>query len=111
MAPGQPQPHLRSDQREDRAGRAEFHCVHGENDDEILIFSVLDMRPVDYITFLISLCDGVGLRYTDYVIPSGTGTRIVSDCASPSFVGTGEDLRDGTSSRRSSPWPRTTGTR
>ncbi len=47
------------------------------------------------ITFLMTLGDGVGLHYTDYVIPSGTGTRIVSYCASPSFVDTGEDLRDG----------------
>ena len=54
----------------------EFHCAHGENND-LLVFTVLDMRPVDYTTIVIPVGEGVAVRYTDYVIPSGEGTRIV----------------------------------
>ncbi|MDJ0923983.1 MAG: DUF2652 domain-containing protein [Acidimicrobiia bacterium] len=69
---------------------AEFHCAHGE-DNEILVFTVLDMKAVDYITIVIPMGDGLGLRYTDYVIPSGTGTRIVSYLAPLFMTETGED--------------------
>lgn len=72
---------------------AEYHCAHGD-DNEVLVFTVLDMRPVDYITIMIPIGDGVGMRYTDYVVPSGTGTRIVT-CAAPAFsIESGEDLPD-----------------
>lgn len=88
----------RTDVIEDGRGRigpgAEYHCVHGENDD-LLVFTVLDMRPVDYITYMIPVGDGMGLRYTDYVIPSGTGTRIVSYGAPLFSTETGEQVSDG----------------
>jgi hypothetical protein len=70
---------------------AEYHCAHGD-DNELLIFTVLDRRPVDYITFMIPMGDGIGMRYTDYVIPSGNGTRILSITAPLFSIDSGEDL-------------------
>ncbi|MEA2000397.1 MAG: DUF2652 domain-containing protein [Actinomycetota bacterium] len=81
---------------------AEYHCAHGENN-EILIFTVLDMKPMDYITFLIPMGNGIGLRYTDYVIPSGTGTRIVSHCAPLFSTETGKDMPDGVLAQMAEP--------
>jgi hypothetical protein len=79
---------------EDYRGRigpgAEYHCAHGE-DNDILVFTVLDMKAVDYVTIVIPVGDGIGLRYTDYVIPSGTGTRIVSYSAPPFMTESGEE--------------------
>ena len=69
---------------------AEYHCAHGEHND-ILVFTVLDMRAVDYITVVIPMGEGMAMRYTDYVIPSGTGTRIVSYSAPLFMTETGED--------------------
>ncbi len=60
---------------------AEYHCAHG--DDNVAVFSVLDLKPLEYVTFLVPAGDGVGLRYTDYVIPSGSGARLVSYAALP----------------------------
>lgn len=71
----------------------EYHCAHGE-DNDILIFTVLDMRPVDYVTWVIPMGEGMAMRYTDYVIPSGTGTRIVSYSAPLFLAETGEDVSD-----------------
>jgi hypothetical protein len=70
---------------------AEYHCAHGE-DNDVAIFTVLDMRPVDYLTILLPLGDGMALRYTDYVLPSGTGTRIVSYAAPVFFTETVEPV-------------------
>lgn len=70
---------------------SEYHCAHGE-DNEIAIFTVLDRRPLDYITFLLPIADGVAMRYTDYVIASGTGTRIVTHVAELHAIETGEPL-------------------
>jgi len=82
---------------EDGRGRigpgAEYHCAHGE-DNDILIFTVLDMKAVDYITIVIPVGDGLALRYTDYVIPSGAGTRIVSYSAPLFVTETGESAPD-----------------
>jgi uncharacterized protein YndB with AHSA1/START domain len=72
---------------------AEYHCAHGENND-VLVFSVLDMRPVDYITMTLPLGDDIAMVYTDYVIPSGSGTRIVSYAAPLMSTTTGETLPD-----------------
>ena len=70
---------------------SEYHCAHGE-DNEIAVFSVLDMKPVDYVTFTLPVGPDIGMRYTDYVIPSENGTRIVT-CAAPLFsVETGDVL-------------------
>ncbi len=70
---------------------AEYHCAHGE-DNDVLVFTVLDMRPVDYITTVFPVGDGVALRQTDYVIPSGTGTQIVSHSAPPFNIDTGDPI-------------------
>jgi hypothetical protein len=72
---------------------AEYHCAHGE-DNDVLVFTVLDMKAVDYVTWVIPTGEGMAARYTDYVIPSGAGTRIVSYYA-PLFVPeTGEPIPD-----------------
>ncbi len=71
---------------------AEYHCAHG--DDELAILTVLDMKPLDYVTIVTSLGDGLGMRYTDYVIPSGVGTRIVTYVAPVFLVESGESLAD-----------------
>jgi uncharacterized protein YndB with AHSA1/START domain len=72
---------------------SEYHCAHGEEND-ILVFTVLDMKAVDYITVVIPMGEGMGLRYTDYVIPSGAGTRVVSYSAPPVMSETGETVPD-----------------
>ena len=56
---------------------AEYHCAHGE-DNDVIVFSVLDLRPVDYITLTIPYGDDAVMVYTDYVVPSGSGTQIVN---------------------------------
>ncbi len=71
----------------------EYHCAHGEGTD-IQIFTVLDMKPMDYVTFVTTMGPGVGMRYTDYVVPSGTGTRIVKKAAPLFSTETGDDLGD-----------------
>ena len=72
---------------------AEYHCAHGE-DNDVVVFSVLDMRPVDYITLTIPFGPDAVMVYTDYVIPSGTGTRIVNHTAPLMSATTGETLPD-----------------
>ena len=70
---------------------SEYHCAHGEHND-ISIFSVLDMKPVEYATFTLPIREGIGMTYTDYVIPSGSGTRIVTHVAPLYSTQTGEPL-------------------
>lgn len=72
---------------------SEYHCAHGE-DNHVSVFTVLDMRPVDYVTFLMPVGDGIAMRYTDYVISSGNGTRIVTQVAPLFEVESGETLPD-----------------
>lgn len=74
---------------------SEYHCAHGDSND-IAIFTVLDMRTVDYVTFLMPVGGEVAMRYTDYVLPSGSGTRIVSHVAPLFNVETGEALPEET---------------
>ena len=70
----------------------EYHCAHG--DDDVQVFTVLDMKAMEYMTLVASPMEGLGMRYTDYLIPSGSGTRLVS-CAAPLFsTDTGEELSD-----------------
>jgi len=76
---------------------SEYHCAHG--DGETQVFTVLDMKPVDYITFMVPLGDGIAMRYTDYVIPSGSGTRLVSYIAPLFSIETGEVLAEETLER------------
>lgn len=77
----------------DRGGRVapgmEYHCVHGDN--ELLVFTVLDNRPVEYLTLMFPVGDGFFLRYTEYVTPSGNGTHLVTHFAVPFDPKTGED--------------------
>ena len=71
---------------------SEFHCAHGE-DNAVSVFSVLDVRPLDYITLLVTPLENTGMRWTDYVVPNGTGTKIVS-CTAPLFaIDSGEPPR------------------
>lgn len=90
----------------DREGRigpgTEYHCAHGE-DSDITIFTVLDMKSVDYVTFVAPVFEGTGVRYTDYVIPSGTGTRVVENVAPMFSTESGEDLSDDALSEMTGP--------
>lgn len=70
---------------------SEYHCAHGEHN-EISIFTVTDIKTLDYVTFVLPVEDGMAMRYTDYVLPSGTGTRIVTYAAPLFNVETGEDV-------------------
>lgn len=69
----------------------EFHCAHGE---EVGILTILDIKPHDYITLLVAPMPGVAIRYTDYVIPSGGGSRVLSCASKPFSPDTGEELTD-----------------
>lgn len=61
--------------QEGRVGAGtEFHCAHG--DGEVSLFTVIDMRPHSYVTFVAEFLDGSFLTYTYYLMPSGTGTRL-----------------------------------
>jgi hypothetical protein len=68
----------------------EYHCAHGGG--EISVFTVLDTRPNEYITMMVPFTQGTAFRYTSYVIPNGTGTRIVTFAAAPTSVDTGETV-------------------
>ena len=70
----------------------EFHCAHG--DDDVSVNTVLDMRTADYMTLLATVGPELGMRYTTYLIPSGTGTRIVSHAAKPFLVETSDAAPD-----------------
>lgn len=72
---------------------AEFHCAHGQ--DELAVFVVLDMRALDYITFLLPMGD-MAMRWTEYLVPSGSGTRVVCVVAPIHWVETGEAVDDQT---------------
>jgi uncharacterized protein YndB with AHSA1/START domain len=64
----------------------EFHCAHG--DGVITLFKVKDMRPHSYITLTVEFAEGSLVKYTYYLIPSGTGTRIFQHAEAPSIDGT-----------------------
>ena len=72
---------------------SEFHCAHGEHND-IAVFSVLDVRPLDYITLLSAIEENVALKWTDYVIPNGTGSKIVSHSQALYHIDSGEPLSE-----------------
>lgn len=59
----------------------EFHCAHGDN--ELVIFTILDMRPYEYITAIMQFTPESVVKYTSYLIPSGSGTRILLCAESP----------------------------
>ena len=66
----------------------EYHCAHGE-DNDVVVFTVLDLRTQQYMTTLMPLMPGVTMRFTDYLVPSGGGTRIVSCVEAPIATETG----------------------
>ncbi|MCL1587349.1 MAG: SRPBCC domain-containing protein, partial [Actinomycetia bacterium] len=67
----------------------EFHCAHGDN--ELVIFTILDMRPYEYITVIMQFTEDSIVKYTTYLIPSGSGTRILLCAEPPKSLG-GEEL-------------------
>jgi hypothetical protein len=52
-----------------------FHRAHGDN--ELAIFTILDMRPYEYITVIVDFIEGSVVKYTTYLIPSGSGTKVL----------------------------------
>lgn len=67
----------------------EFHCAHGDN--ELAIFTILDMRPYEYITVIVDFTEESVVKYTTYLIPSGSGTRILL-CAEAPMTPAGDPL-------------------
>jgi len=59
----------------------EFHCAPGDN--ELAIFTILDMRPYEYITVIVSFTEESVVKYTTYLIPSGSGTRVLQCAEAP----------------------------
>lgn len=59
---------------------SEFHCAHG---DQVAVFTVLDSRPNEYMTLMTPFSEGSSVRYTHYLLPSGTGTKVVTYVARP----------------------------
>ena len=68
----------------------EYHCAHGDN--EISVFTVIDMRPPEYITMMTEFVPGSVVRYTHYLLASGAGTRVITCAAPPASIETGETL-------------------
>lgn len=60
----------------------EYHCAHGE---EINVFAVVDSRPGEYMTMTAPFIEGSAFLYTTYLIPSGSGTRVVTYLAAPTW--------------------------
>jgi uncharacterized protein YndB with AHSA1/START domain len=71
------------------AAGTEFHCAHGDN--ELVVFTILDMRPYEYITVLMQFTEESIVKYTTYLIPSGSGTRLLV-CAEAPTTPAGEAL-------------------
>jgi hypothetical protein len=63
----------------------EFHCAHG--DGAITLFKVKDMRPHSYITLTVEFAEGSTVKYTYYLVPSGSGTRIFQHAEAPAIDG------------------------
>jgi len=59
----------------------EFHCAHG--DGTTSLFTVLDMRPYDYITVMVTFVEGSFVTYSYHLMPSGSGTRVFVYAAPP----------------------------
>lgn len=64
---------------------SEFHCAHG--DGTTSLFTVLDMRPYDYATMMVTFVEDSFVTYSYYLMPSGAGTRIFVHAAAPTDVG------------------------
>ncbi len=70
---------------------SEYHCAHGP-DNEISVFAVIDIKTVDYITYVSQVAPGVSLKWTDYVVASGGGTRLISYAKPPFDSESGQTL-------------------
>jgi len=78
----------------------QFHCAHG--DDDRAVFTILDMRSQQYCTIMVDFEQNSLVTYTWYLLPSGSGTRLVMYARAPedakgqpmAEVGT-EDYRNG----------------
>jgi hypothetical protein len=71
----------------------EYHCAHGPNND-IAIIGIVDMKVHEYLTQTAPVGPGVGFKWTDYVMPSGHGARVISVAAPPFDPESGETLPD-----------------
>ncbi len=71
----------------------EYHCAHGPNND-ISIIAIVDMRTHDYMTQTVSFAPGAAFNWTDYVVPSGQGSRVVSVGGYPFDAESGEALSE-----------------
>lgn len=69
----------------------EYHCAHGPNND-IAIIAIIDMRVHEYMTQTAPFGPGVAFKWTDYVVPSGEGARVISIAGPPFDVESGETL-------------------
>lgn len=70
---------------------AEYHCAHGP-ENEVLVFTVLDRRPLEYLTYMIPAGEGLALRITDYVTATDDGTELMTCAGYPYRVDTGAPL-------------------
>lgn len=62
---------------------SEYHCAHG---DQISVFTVLDSRVNEYLTIMTPFSEEAAIMTTHYVIPSGTGTKIVAYTSLPKLI-------------------------
>jgi uncharacterized protein YndB with AHSA1/START domain len=65
----------------------EFHCAHG--DDELVVFTILDLRPYEYITVMMQFQADSVVTYTYHLMPSGSGTVRSSDTVGTTDTGAG----------------------
>jgi hypothetical protein len=70
---------------------ASYHCAHGP-ENTVVVFTVLDRRALEYLTYTIPVDDTLAVRLTDYVVPTETGSELVTCCGYPYRVATGEPL-------------------
>lgn len=61
-----------------------YHCAHGEGEESL--FTVLDMRPQDYVTLMVEFAEGSVLTYTYSLEPTDAGTRLVLHTAAPTTI-------------------------
>lgn len=66
-----------------------YHCAHGG---AVSLFAVTDARPLDYMTVVFTPFPGSAVRYTDYVVPIGSGTRLIEYVDVPFDSDSGEPL-------------------
>lgn len=70
---------------------ASYHCAHGP-DNDVIVFTVLDRRPLEYMTYVIPYEDDMAIRFTDELVATDSGTEMVTRCGFPYKTETGEPL-------------------